>query len=502
VLFRTNGILFGVTKDGGSGGGGTLYRIDQTGMNYAVLHSFGSGATNFLNPAGPLIDGLDGYLYGTALFGGSTNLGGIYRIGTDGTDFRIVRSFTAFPGDGSQGSGSLLLGSDGALYGTTRLGGTSSTGMVYRLTKDGSQFLVLHSFIGGANDGAGARHGVVESGNFMFGITPYGGSLDWGTLFRVNRSTGTGTNYSVLHQFGDTATDGIDPSGELLKASDGLLYGVTRLGGAAGFGTVFRLDPRTSGYSVLLSVTNAATQGYQPVGRLVEGADGLLYGAMSAGGSFSVGTLYRLAKDGSGFTTLYHFGVPGEGRVPVAGLAVDGTSLFGTTFAGGEANLGTLFQFIAPPPAPIIIAHPISAITAPGRSVLLSVSATASGPVLFQWQRNGLEIPGATASNLSLGPITFTNGGSYRVVVSSSGGSLTSITAGVTVFSGTKVGNTLQLQIAGPAGKALSLESKVNLQSATQWQSFSNILMQGSLQTVIDPDGASQSERYFRAVLP
>ncbi len=499
VLAQPGGDLFGVTRDGGSDGGGTVYRIHRTGTNYTVLRNFGPGATNLLNPAGPLIDGLDGSLYGTALFGGANNFGGVYRIGTNGTGFQILRSFTSLPGDGRQSSGSLLLGSDGALYGTTRLGGGSSTGMVFRLTRDGNEFLPIHDFVSNATDGAGPRNGVAESQGFLYGVAPYGGSSDWGVIFRVGMF---GEGYQVLHHFGATATDGLDPSGGLLKASDGRLYGVTRVGGASGFGTVFRYDPSNSGYTVLLSITNAATQGYQPVGRLVEGADGLLYGAMSAGGSFSVGTLYRLAKDGSGFTSLYHFGVPGEGRLPVAGLAVGGDSVFGTTFAGGEANLGTLFQFIAPPPAPTIVAHPLSAITAPGQSLILSVSATASGPVLFQWQRNGVEIPGATASNLLLGPITFTSGASYRVVVSSSGGSLTSTNAAVAVFSGTRSGDALQLQIAGPAGKPLTLESKMDLQSATPWQTFSNVLMQGSLQTVVDPGSAGQPERYFRAVLP
>jgi uncharacterized repeat protein (TIGR03803 family) len=500
VYIDPAGFIYGVTRDGGSKGGGTLYRIDRSGGGYTVLHDFGTGSTNLFNPAGPVVGDGSGNLFGTALGGGESGLGGVYGIGTNGMGFRVVRSFTTTVGDGQQPSGSLLIGGDGALYGTTRLGGSSSTGAVYRLTVDGLQFRVLHSFIDAVNDGAGPRNGVVDSGNDLFGVTPYGGSTDWGTIFRTDRFRGT--NYSILHHFGATATDGLDPSGGLLKASDGRLYGVTRVGGASGFGTVFRYDPSNSGYTVLLSITNAATQGYQPVGRLVEGADGLLYGAMSAGGSFSVGTLYRLAKDGSGLTSLYHFGVPGEGRLPVAGLAVGGDSVFGTTFAGGEANLGTLFQFIAPPPAPTIVADPLSAITAPGQSLILSVSATASGPVLFQWQRNGVEIPGATASNLLLGPITFTNGASYRVVVSSSGGSLSSTNAAVAVFSGTRSGDALQLQIAGPAGKALTLESKMDLQSATPWQTFSNVLMQGSLQTVVDPGSAGQPERYFRAVLP
>jgi uncharacterized repeat protein (TIGR03803 family) len=499
VLAQPGGNLFGVTRDGGSDGGGTVYRIDRRGTNYTVLRNFGPGATNLLNPAGPLIDGLDGYLYGTALFGGANNLGGVYRIGTNGAGFQILRSFTSLPGDGRQSSGSLLLGSDGALYGTTRLGGGSSTGMVFRLTRDGNEFLPIHDFVNNASDGAGPRNGVVESGGFLYGVAPYGGSSDWGVVFRVGTF---GEGYQVLHHFGATATDGLDPSGGLLKASDGRLFGVTRVGGANGLGTVFRYDPSNSVYTVLIAITNSATQGYQPVGRLVEGADGLLYGAMSAGGSFSVGTLYRLAKDGSGFTTLYHFGIPGEGRVPVAGLAVDGTSLFGTTFAGGEANLGTIFQFIAPPPAPTIVAHPLSAITAPGQSVLLSVSATASGPVLFQWQRNGVEIPGATASNLLLASIGFTNGGSYRVVVSSAGGSLTSTNSALVVFTANRSGNTPQLQIAGPSGRQLMVQSKTDLQSATLWQTFSNVVMQGSLQMVTDPESGVRSERYFRAVLP
>jgi uncharacterized repeat protein (TIGR03803 family) len=499
VLVRPDGNLFGVTRDGGAEGGGTLYRIHRSGTNYTVLRNFGPGATNLLNPAGPLIDGLDGYFYGTALFGGANNFGGVYRIGTNGTGFQIVRSFSALAADGRQSSGSLLLGSDGALYGTTRLGGSSSTGMVYRLTRDGNEFLPIHNFVNDTSDGAGPRNGVVEAGGFLYGVTPYGGTTDWGVLFRVGNF---GDGYQVLRRFGVASDDGRDPSGGLLKASDGRLYGVTRVGGSAGLGTVFRYDPATSGYAVLVSITNAATQGYLPVGRLVEGTDGLVYGTMSAGGSFNVGTLYRMAKDGSGFTTVYHFGVPGEGRLPVAGLAAGGGSLFGTTFAGGEVNLGTLFQFVAPPPAPTIVAHPQPVITAPGLPVLLSVSATASGPVVFQWQRNGVEISGATASNYVIDPVAFTNGGSYRVVVSSAGGSVNSTNASVVVFSSTRSGNTPQLQIAGPAGRPLTVLSKTDLQSATPWQTFSNVVMQGGLQTVTDPDSGVRSERYFRAVLP
>ena len=491
--------LFGVTRDGGKDGGGTVYRIQRHTTNYTILHHFGPGTTNLLNPSGTLLDGQDGFFYGSALFGGANGFGGVYRLATNGTGFQIVRDFTAIAADGRLASGPLWLGSDGALYGTTRMGGSSSTGMVFRLAKDGGDFLPLHNFTGGNPDGAGPQDGVVEVNGMLYGTTPYGGPADWGVLFRVGTF---GDGYQRLHSFGTNATDGIDPSGGLLKASDGRLYGATRGGGTGGLGALYRFDPANSSYAVIVNLTNASTQGQQPVGRLVEGADGLLYGATSAGGSFNVGTLYRVAKDGTGFTTVYHFGGGDSGRLPAAGLALGGTDLFGTTSAGGTANLGTVFRFIAPPPAPTITAHPQSLIVAPGAPALLAVSATGSGTLAYQWQRNGVDIAGANAATHLIESVVFADGGNYRALVSGAGGSAESGNAAVVVFAGTNTGNALQLQLAGPMGRTVTLQARTNLQPATAWQTFSNVVLQGTLRTVTDPQAATRPERYFRAVLP
>ena len=93
----------------------------------------------------------------------------------------------------------------------------------------------------------------------------------------------------------------------------------------------------------------SSTTGAEPRnlrGRLVEGPDGLLYGTTYQGGSNGFGTVFALAKDGTGFRVIWHFGADAiDGRSPVAGLTVgpDGV-LYGNTEAGGGQNLGTFFR--------------------------------------------------------------------------------------------------------------------------------------------------------------
>ena len=155
---------------------------------------------------------------------------------------------------------SLIQGADGALYGTTSDGGAGTNGTVFRIGTNGFGYTVLHTFSSTGGDGRHPRAGLVRgSDGALYGTTSDGGSSDHGTVFKLNPD---GSGYSVLHSFTGSPADGSNPEAELIQGNDGAFYGTACRGGAfrgttretlAGFGTVFKLNGDGSGYTLLYS---------------------------------------------------------------------------------------------------------------------------------------------------------------------------------------------------------------------------------------------------------
>ncbi|HTK79301.1 MAG TPA: choice-of-anchor tandem repeat GloVer-containing protein [Rhizomicrobium sp.] len=146
--------------------------------------------------------------------------------------------------DGAFPSGSLLFYNN-ALYGTTVFGGGPNLGTVFRVNLDGSNYAVLHSFQGiccGNSDGSFPESALTlnPNDNMLYGTTTNGGnSSDLGTVFKIDPNTGTET---VVHSF--SGTDGANPTGDLYIRKGniyGTIYGTTQDGGAHNAGVVFRL---------------------------------------------------------------------------------------------------------------------------------------------------------------------------------------------------------------------------------------------------------------------
>lgn len=134
-----------------------------------------------------------------------------------------------------------MQGSDGALYGTTTVGGTNNVGTVFELNTDGSGYQVLHSFLTNGVDGQ-QPYGALVRGldNKLYGTTYSGGTNGGGTIFEVGLG---GADYTVLYDFGNAAVTNSNPFAGLAQgpASDGsgVLYGTTTLGVNGGvFGIV------------------------------------------------------------------------------------------------------------------------------------------------------------------------------------------------------------------------------------------------------------------------
>jgi len=188
----------------------------------------------------------------------------------------VLYSFTG-GNDGANPVAGVVRDKAGNLYGTTFDGGASLLGVVFKLDKTGKE-TVLHSFTGGT-DGANPYGGVVRdaAGN-LYGTTYYQGTLGDGTVFKLDK-TGKET---LVYSFAGGG-DGASPTASLVLDTTGNLYGTTFVGGAFGFGAVFKLD--TAGQETVQYSFTGGNDGAWPYAGLTRDAAGHLYGTALEGGT-------------------------------------------------------------------------------------------------------------------------------------------------------------------------------------------------------------------------
>jgi uncharacterized repeat protein (TIGR03803 family) len=313
LVQATDGNFYGTTEFGGANGAGTVFKITPGGM-LTTLYSF-CPQTNCPDGDGPqagLVQGTDGNFYGTTFNGGYTGdncgtyfgCGTVFKITPSGT-LTTLHSFCTqvrCP-DGENPWAGLVQASDGNFYGTTSAGGAGTYGSVFKITPSGT-LTTLHSF--NDNDGSAPLAALVQTtdGN-LYGTTYFGGNClgSCGTVFKI---TPSGT-FSTLHTFCPQSgcTDGQNPEGALVQATDGNLYGTTQGGGptqfcGGGCGTVFEITASgtlTTLY-IFCSQSNCADGSYPSAG-LVQATDGNFYGTTSTGGANGApegdGTVFRLS---------------------------------------------------------------------------------------------------------------------------------------------------------------------------------------------------------------
>ena len=268
------------------------------------------------------------------LYGGTYNFGTIFKITSTGT-LTILRHFNSLT-DGANPYGSLTIGTDGNFYGLTSTGGTSSYGTIFKITPAGV-FTVLRHFSITA-DGANPQGSLVlgSDGNF-YGITRRGGVAGWGTIFK---SDPRGT-YTVLRSLAN-ATDGRTCYGSLAGSTDGNFYGITSTGGTFTNGTIFKVTP--SGTYTVLRNMKATTDGSSNTNSLVS-SGGFLYGLCFYGGTNGQGTIIKISTTGT-FTVLRNLNYLTDGSIPKGSLIV-GTdrNLYGMNGSGGANAGGTVSKF-------------------------------------------------------------------------------------------------------------------------------------------------------------
>jgi uncharacterized repeat protein (TIGR03803 family) len=275
----SDGNFYGTATAGGMSFYGTVFKITTNGV-LTTLHSFtyGDGA----NPAA-LLQGQDGNFYGTTASGGTDGAGTVFKITINGV-FTNLYSFTGGD-DGANVYAGLVQGSDGVLYGTTGYGGTNNLGTLFKITTNGA-FTSLYSFTGG-NDGANPYAGLAQASNgVLYGTTLNGGANDSGVVFKIT----TDGVFTSLYSF----TGGDDagyPYGTLLLGRDGAFYG-TSSSGTNIAGAVFKIT--TNGLLTVLYSFTGNNDGAQPEAGLTLGTDGSFYGTTLYGGAGSAGTVFRI----------------------------------------------------------------------------------------------------------------------------------------------------------------------------------------------------------------
>lgn len=377
LTLGADGFFYGTTYKGGDFDEGTVFKIAVNGSNFSVLKSLRcSVASNGCLPLAGLVQGLDGYLYGTTSLGGASDEGTVFRIATDGSGFAVLKSFQCgVGGNGCSPQSGLIQGNDGMLYGTAAFGGSGDGGTVFKLSPNGSNFTVLRSFR--CDEPTDGCHPVgkllLASDGFFYGTSYHGGAHNYGSVYKLGPD---GNGFALLKSFQcAVAINGCMPLAGLIQANNGMLYGSTQQGGIVDEGTLFRLGTDGSNFLVIRSFQcRQAASGCLPVAGVVQLVDGNVYGTTTFGGANAEGALYKIALDGTNFTVLDRFACDGDdGCKPQAPLTLAGNGyLYSTSSAGGKFNGGTIFRVPAPTSsnnATTVSTGPVAAVVGPTLTV-------------------------------------------------------------------------------------------------------------------------------------
>jgi uncharacterized repeat protein (TIGR03803 family) len=355
LLPGDHGAVFGTTVNGGAAGLGTVFELMPVDGGYRESVNFNFHGSDGAHPYAGLVK------TGSRSGVGSTHDGGIYGLGTvfqmirteNGPSQRVLYNFRGGTKDGANPYGGLTVGPGGQLFGTTTAGGSNhcagGCGVVYRLTPTSSTYVedVVYKFRGGT-DGAHPEASLLRAGGVFYGTTHDGGAGNLGTAFML---TPAGHRYSetVLHGF--AGPDGANPIAGLAAGPGGELDGTTTAGGGGNAGVMFALVPAPSGaYAETVDWTFGGVSGAQPSAPLATLASGLLAGTTAAGGASGNGVVYTLTRGASGMqeNVVYAFQGTPDGSYPQGGVVALATGqLVGTTYAGGQSGLGTIYGLSA-----------------------------------------------------------------------------------------------------------------------------------------------------------
>jgi uncharacterized repeat protein (TIGR03803 family) len=336
------------TFSGGAAGAGTVFSLNPTTGTETVIYSFAGGADGANPYAGLTHHG--GKLYGMTVNGGisasecgASGCGTVFAIDIATGHKKLLYAFQG----GTDGWHPLPAPTylDGILYGTTIYGGSSSCttncGTLFQVNAATGAEKVLYRFTGGS-DGNQPKIQPIYMNGMLYGTTVYGGANGEGTVFAFDLTKQTET---VLHSF--QGADGAFPVARLAYAA-GTLYSTTLGGGIGNAGTVFQMDASTGSESVL-SILNGGKDGSGPTDGVIYrgGRGGNVFGTAQAGGANKLGTVFKVNTTTGAGKVLYSFKGGTDGYHPIAELLYWQGAFYGTASEGKKGSAspyGTVFK--------------------------------------------------------------------------------------------------------------------------------------------------------------
>jgi uncharacterized repeat protein (TIGR03803 family) len=272
LVADSQGRLYGVTYRGGSFDSGTLYRVTLPAgktdpATFEILHSF-TGAEG-ANPYGDVLIGADGAVYGTAVGGGAHNGGTVWRVDPSSLVATDLHDFDpgATPTDGSSPQSGLAAGPSGLLYGATASGGAQGRGTVFAISPKGDTvfYAAIYAF-GAADDGSRPVGGpLVITGKTLFGTTIFGGGHngfnEFGTVFELSLAKSGAWKETGLYAFGAKSNDAIGPGNGLALSKSGAIYGCAA-GGSSSRGAVYSVTPAKGGGGLTETVVDSFSEDF------------------------------------------------------------------------------------------------------------------------------------------------------------------------------------------------------------------------------------------------
>lgn len=340
LMQASDGHFYGTTKMGGIFASGSIFKMTPTGL-VTNLYSFGPSDLYRQVAAFPQagLTEMDSKFYGATAQGGQQGNGSIYSFTAKGAMTKTF--FTA----GMNPIAELIHDPDRNLYGTssgkTMAGTSNHNGTIFKMSPQGV-LTTLHDFgpyVMGSNPANGASPTgrlVLAKDGYLYGTTQSGGTYNHGTIFKIQP---TGENFTVVHHF--NGANGRLPVAGLIQTADDHFYGTTRHGGKNDVGTVFKMTPQ--GELTILHSFDTKDGAFLE-NEVIRAKDGIFYGTTQEGGLYGKGTIFAITLEGD-FGGVYSFRGKPDGAIPSVRLVEDEDGhLYGATRYGGIHDNGALFK--------------------------------------------------------------------------------------------------------------------------------------------------------------
>ena len=326
-----------MTFYGGPDSSGVIFKYNPIDSTYINVYEFDS--THGVHPRVDLFLANNGKMYGITTTGGAYSNGVIFSLDTTTNAYTDEYDFHDNT-DGNYPYGSLFQASNGMMYGMTNQGGTNNDGIIFNINPVTNVYTIIHNF--DRINGLYPQGNLMQASNgLLYGMTSRGGIYDTlnggdGVIFSLDPSTNIFTKF---HDF--NGMDGSYPYGSLIQGNDGKFYGLTSGGGqdSYGWGVLFSFDPSNNSLMVLY---NFHTQGIYPHGSLIQASDGKLYGLTPEGGTDGYGVVFSYDLYSHIFSVIYNFtSVNSNGTMASLIQANDG-NLYG--LSAGDEWVGYLYR--------------------------------------------------------------------------------------------------------------------------------------------------------------